>query len=62
MGQNQNPSRLGKISSKKGNPYRGWDRALFLGPETEEEKLRKQQAEAWDAAHPDGEDEGGGPA
>jgi len=60
MGQNQVPSRVGKISSKKGNPYRGWDRTLFLGPETEEEKARRALAEQWDRDHPDGVDEGGG--
>jgi hypothetical protein len=58
--QNQFPSHPGKISSKKGNPYRGNYRALFLGPETEEEKAMKALAEQWDRDHPDGVDEGGG--
>jgi hypothetical protein len=57
---NQNPSRLGKISSKKGNPYRGNTRALFLGQKTDEEKARQALAEQWDRDHPDGVDDGGG--
>ena len=62
MGQqvNQNASRPGKISSKKGNPYRGDPRVLFLGPKTEEQKERIRLAEQWDRDHPDGFDEGGG--
>jgi len=62
MGQqvNQNASRPGKISSKKGNPYRGDPRVLFLGQKSAEEKQRMQLAEEWDAAHADGVDEGGG--
>ena len=60
MGQNQNPSRLGQIAKKKGNPHRGDPRALFLGQETAEEKEMRRKAEEWDAAHPDGEDDGGG--
>ena len=62
MGQqvNQNASRPGKISSKKGNPYRGDPRVLFLGPKTEDEKLNLLRAEQWDRDHPDGVDEGGG--
>jgi hypothetical protein len=58
---NQNPSRPGKIASKKGNPYRGSPRALFLGQgETAEEKATRLLAEQWDRDHPDGVDEGGG--
>jgi len=57
---NQNPSRPGKITTKKGNPFRGDARALFLGPETEEAKERKRLADEWDKANPNGVDEGGG--
>jgi len=57
---NQVPSRPGQISSKRGNPYRGNPRILFLGRHSAEEEDWKRLAEEWDAAHPDGEDEGGG--
>ena len=57
---NQNPSRPGQIARKRGNPHRGDPRALFLGPKTEEQKEALRKAEEWDAAHPDGVDEGGG--
>jgi hypothetical protein len=55
--QNQNPSRPGQITSKKGNPYRGNPRALFIGPETPEEKAIRQLADQWDIDHPNGVEE-----
>ena len=52
---NQSPSRPGKISSKKGNPYRGNPRSLFLGQgESPEDKATRLLAEQWDRDHPDG--------
>jgi hypothetical protein len=51
---NMTPIRPGKVSSKKGNPYRGDPRALFLGRDTPDEALYKRLAEQWDRDHPNG--------